>query len=623
MGARSTRIAARALAVGIAAGGIALPAAAQEILPLAEVRAGMVGEGRTVFHGAEIETFGVEILGVLRNPMPGRSIILARVSGGPLERTGVMQGMSGSPVYIDGRLVGALAYAFPYSLDPVGGITPFEEMVRFTELPPSGGGAAAVAGRLRFSDEGIPFFDPTPGAEFEVASNLAAGAAPPDSPAAEESRLLPLATPVSASGLAPAAHRALAPVFRQLGMELASGGAAVGWSVSAQDPAAAPRGTPLAPGSPVGATLIGGDLAFMASGTVTHVDAETGEVFAFGHPFTGLGTLSIPMQEARVEASIASRSASFKLASGGREIGVWRQDRATAIRGELGARARTIPLRIAVSGSRGGRRDYRLELASHDLLTPLLAYAGMASVLAQEERLAGPQTLRLSARFAVGGGRTLAIGDRFGSGLSGVVLEASALVAAPIALLLGNPLERIPVEEVEVEVVASETGRTATLTRIWTPSTRVRPGETLTLRVAARDFRGAERVRSIEVPIPEGAAGQTLHLVAADAASALFEDRLAGAVAEPTRVEQIFRAIANHRQQDQLHVRLLGPGRGGAVMGGAYLPSLPPSVRSVLSRDASGGRARTLSNSMLWEGRLEFDSAISGSRRLAITVAPR
>ena len=180
----------------LAALSVATSAAASvqvSVLPLEEIRPGMTGEGRATFSGRGIETFDVEILGVLEDAMPDRSIILAKLSGGPLAHTGVMQGMSGSPVYVDGRLVGAIAYAFPFAKDPICGITPFEEMVRFTEprIPPPRG--AARAPQLSFSPRGVPSFDPTP--VVEPALETDAG------------QLLPIRTLVAASGLSPAARQ--------------------------------------------------------------------------------------------------------------------------------------------------------------------------------------------------------------------------------------------------------------------------------------------------------------------------------------------------------------------------------------------------------------------------------
>lgn len=595
-----------ALLLAVLAGFASDANAQMAILPLAEVRPGMVGEGRTVFSGEEIETFGVEIVGVLKGAMPGRSIVLANLSGGPLAHTGVVQGMSGSPVYVDGRLLGAVAYAFPFAKDPICGITPFEEMVRFTEMPLGSGSPAGPGPVLRFSPSGEPSFDPAPVPEVAVER--------------DGRQLLPIRTPVAASGLSPAAHRILAPLFRQLGMEISPAGmtGAAGTGAGSQTGAAALR-----PGSPVGATLIGGDLILMASGTVTHVDEVTGEVFAFGHPFTGLGTISIPMQGARVEANVASLSNSFRVASAGAAIGVWQQDRATGVRGRLGARARTIPMKVRVEGSRGGRREYDLELVDHDLYSPVLAFSALVSILTQEERPAGTQTIRLGARLGLAGGRTLPVEDVFASGGPGVVASAASLVAAPLALLLGNPVERIPVREIEVDISASEEAHAATLTRAWLRSSRVRPGESAALQVAVRDFRGAERVRELEVPIPRSAAGGRLTLIVADALSVALSDQRQGVTATPARVEQIFRAISRHRRQSRLYVRLVGSGRNAAVVGGEYLPSLPPSVRSVISRDSSGGFTRALPASVLWEGILDFDATVTGSRQLTLQVEAR
>ncbi len=602
---------------------LAAPAAGQtDFLSVDDVEPGMVGEGRTAFHGETIETFEVEILGVLEGAMAGRSIILASLSGGPLAHTGVMQGMSGSPVYVDGRLLGAVAYAFPFAKDAIAGITPFEEMVRFTEEPlgsagtPAGsGGLVGVAStpRLHFDERGAPSFDPAP-------PGTLADAAPPDL-AAASSQLVPILTPVAASGLSPEAHATLAPLFRQLGMQL--GNTSLPFPQGPSSALAEEGSQPLAPGSPVGATLIGGDLVLMAGGTVTHVDELTGEVFAFGHPFTGLGTMSIPMQAARVEASVASLSNSFRMTSAGPAIGVWRQDRETGIRGRLGLRARTIPLSVEVTGSRGGRRRYDLELVDHELYTPLLAYSGLISILSQEERPAGAQTLDLRARIGIPEGRTLPVGDVFASGTGGVALSAAALVAAPLALLLSNPVERVPVRSIEVEVTASERARTATLTRAWLQSSRVRAGETATLRVATRDYRGSERVREIEAPIPANAAGRRLQLVVADALGASLQDQRMGVNRTPSRLEQIYRAIGRRRQQSRLYVRLVGGGGSAAVVAGEYLPSLPPSVRSVMSRDTSGGIARPVASSVLWEGHLDFDAAVSGFQQVTFQVESR
>ena len=241
-------------------------------------------------------------------------------------------------------------------------------------------------------------------------------------------------------------------------------------------------------------------------------------------------------------------------------------------------------------------------------------------------RKSGPRGRRPSGSAPASGsadGRTLAVEDVFASGGAGVLTNAAALVAAPVALLLGNPVERIPVREIEVDISASEEAQAATLSRAWLRSSRVRPGGTATLRVALKDFRGAEATRELEVPIPRSAAGSRLTLLVADALSVALADQRQGVTGTPARVEQIYRAISRHRRQSRLYVRLVGSGRSAAVVGGEYLPSLPPSVRSVISRDSSGGMTRELPASVLWEGHLDFDATVSGSRQLTLQVEAR
>ncbi len=566
-----------------------------DILPLDEVRSGMIGEGRTSLAGNRMETFSAEVVGVLRGALPGRNIILARLSGANLEHTGVMQGMSGSPVHVDGRLMGAVAYAFPFAKEPICGITPFEEMVRFSAAPRTE--AAAGPGLLGFSDDGTPFVRRAAGSE------------------AAEGRLRPIRTAISVSGLPPAAEALLAPLYAGLGMALLPGGRAVA-SAGQEGP---PR---LAPGSPVGATLIGGDMVLMANGTVTHVDDATGEVFAFGHPFLGLGSISIPMQEVQVQAAVPSLASSFIVASAGRQVGAWRHDGATGVRGVLGVRPQTVPLTIRLMTSRGARSEYALQLANIDSMTPLLAFSGLVSILAAEEGQGGPQTLRVQARITLGDGRALSLEDVLAATTGTAFASAGALVAAPLALLLANPLERIPVRDIEVEAAASAGARTARVTRAWFDSSRVRPGETATLRVTLRDYQGAERARTLPIPIPAGAAGARLSVLVADSAAMLGGEaaRVAGT---PVRVEQIYRAIRRHPRQSRLHVRLMRSDRNAVVMGGDYLPSLPPSVRSVIARDSSGADTDTLGASILWEGHLDFDATVTGARRLTLEVDSR
>jgi hypothetical protein len=297
----------------------ALPA--QTLLfPLKDIRPGMHGIGRTVFTGNQIEEFQVEILGVLDNMGPHESIILARLSGGPLERTGVMQGMSGSPVYIDGKLAGAVALAFAFSKEPIAGIRPIEDMIR-----PVATRAALQAPR-------------TPVALAGLGPHELLRAFPQPVPAsADGAQMADIATPLSFGGFTRATLETFAPQLRALGLEPRQ-------AVSSAGRLDAAMGNPadLQPGSMISVQLLSGDYNVGADGTVTYIDGN--RVYAFGHRFLDVGATSLPFARSEVIALVPNTNTSFKLSSAKEWMGTISYDGNTAIAGEFGQRAAMVPV---------------------------------------------------------------------------------------------------------------------------------------------------------------------------------------------------------------------------------------------------------------------------------------
>ena len=319
------------------------------LFPLKDIKPGMRGTGRTVFSGNQIEDFQVEILGVLENIGPKESLILARLSGGPLEHTGVMQGMSGSPVYIDGKLAGAVAMAFPFAKDPIAGIRPIEAMIRTstssskpTSAPPAGAQRAALFDR-----------------------DLTRGFPKPAAMLTGEARMVDIATPISFGGFSRATLDTFAPQLRALGLEPRQG-------VSGGGKVQPTMGNPadLKPGSMISVQLMSGDLTVGADGTVTHIDGN--RVYAFGHRFLDIGSTALPFARAEVLTLLANTNTSFKLSTAKEWMGTIYQDRNTAVAGELGKRASLVPMTIRVSN--GGRTvdTYEMNMVNDSLLTPLL-----------------------------------------------------------------------------------------------------------------------------------------------------------------------------------------------------------------------------------------------------------
>ena len=587
-----------------------------ETMPIEDIRPGMVGEGRTVFSGDTIESFKVTIMGVLRNVGPNSNMILAELEGGPLAHTGVIAGMSGSPVYIDGKLVGAVAFAFPFAKDPIAGITPIQEMLDATATPSLHRAAvpltfpltseklAAVAPeRLRpvpiqgVSLTGVHLLQPHLGKNLE-----------------------PIATPVSLVGFPAESFAVVAPLLRQLGIEPLMGGAMVPSGQSGRGASLADD--PLEPGDAVGVGLVTGDLQISATGTVTHVDPDTGNVYAFGHPLFNLGPIQYPMTRSEVHLVLPSLMSSFKLASSGDTIGTWVQDRSTAIKGVLNIRPRMIPLEVTVTTSRGQEKNYSLELVDDQLFSPVLAYASLIAILQSTERQFGSQTVKVSAWIETAANGIVSVEDVFTDQQAAV--SASAMVAAPLAFLLNNDFEDIELEKIRVGVEATETPQTARVSRAWLDSDQVAPGGTVKLKILLKTYRGEEMLETVDVNIPSNTPSGTVSLMVADAGTlSAIERREARQGFVPKDMTQLVRAINTLRKNNRLYVRLSRADAGGAIVDGEYMSSLPPSVLNVLETDDSGSGYTRLRNSTFWEHELVTDYNVSGARVLSLEVKKR
>jgi hypothetical protein len=295
------------------------------------------------------------------------------------------------------------------------------------------------------------------------------------------------------------------------------------------------------------------------------------------------------------------------------------QDRTTAIAGRLGKAPRMIPVNIKLTTSRGQERSFSFRMVEDELFTPVLAFVGVASVLQGNERAFGTSTIRLDARVGLSGGREVRLQDLFTE--EQPAMQAATLVAAPLAYLMTNDFEKLSVEGLEVEVSSLETIQTATVQRAWLEREGpVRPGSTVPLKIALRTYRGESRTETIPVTIPESApAGHYTLLVADAAALTSIEQREMRQAFVPKDLDQLLRAINSLRHNHHIYARLLRA-EEGAIVGGEYLQSLPPSVLSVLGGSERGGQVVPIRTAAVWESEIPTDYAISGSRLLALTV---
>jgi hypothetical protein len=590
---------------------VTAPASASEILPLDEVRPGMSGVGRTVFEGTRIEEFQVEILGVMQNTGPRRNLILARLEGGPLAETGVIAGMSGSPVLIDGKLVGAVAYGYPFSKETIAGITPIAEMLRTTQSEAPR--AASARFPLSLGRHGLKMPLDREAFVAAVARSLPSvtpltGSLPTRLVGAS---LQPLPLPLVFSGFDASAFQWAREVFAPLGFTPVMGSGA-----RARDE---PEIVPFEPGGAVGVSLIEGDLDVSVTGTITHIDGD--RVYAFGHPFYNLGPTQFPMKTAYVYSVFPSLYQSWKIAAAREAVGTVEQDRTAAIAGRLGDPPAMIPLEVRLTTSRGQQRSYSLRIVEDELFSPVLAYMALASVLQADERAYGTSTIRVAATLRLEGGERIEVEDLYTQNQP--ALRAATLVAAPMAYLMANDIEKVRVASIDIELASQETVQSATLERAWIErSGPVRPGSELTLRLQLRTYRGDAVGESIAVEVPETAdAGRYTLLVADGASLTQIEQREMRQPFVPRNISQLIRAINALRRSNHVYARLL-KSEAGAVIAGEYMQSLPPSVLSVLGAAGPGAPATRLRTSSIWDHDQPTGYSISGLHRLPIVVEP-
>ena len=585
-------------------------------MPVDEIQRGMTGVGITVFDGTRREEFSVEILGVLRNVMgPRRDIVIARLAGGPLADTGVVQGMSGSPVYIDGRLIGAVSYALgSFAKEPIAGITPIDEMVasdanrlpatRLARTPPpfplTGGSLEALV-RER-SAQLAPFALPAADAQTLGLTQLTRGNA--------GALLRPIATPVVLGGFAPQIQDLW---IAALG---AGGFSAAGVGGQAAQPVA---GEALQPGDAVGAALVQGDLMMAATGTVTMVEDD--RVYAFGHPFYNLGPIRFPMTRAAVTTVLPSLALSSKIAAIGEVVGTLDQDRATGIFGTLGRGPRMVPVRVDLDApGQNQRQTFRFEVVEDRLFTPLLTYSGVLSTFLSWTRQLGASTYSVSSTTRVDGHDDVAFEDVYSGDIA--LIAAAGAVANPLTALLSNDIAAVDVEGIEISIAAAEEPRTAVLERVWLDTARVRPGDTVRLHVLARGYRGADLIETVDIDIPSNVSG-AVQIRVSDAAVLNASEQLLGQPARtPRTVAQLIESLNKTRRGNRLYVRLMRS-QPGAVVKGATMPALPASVLAVLESDRSGSGLHRLAQATLGEWEIETNHAVSGSRTLTVRVEDR
>jgi hypothetical protein len=583
------------------------------LFALEDLRPGMKGVARTVFSGTESQEFGVEILGVLPGfPAPRQSAIIARLSGANVEKTGVFAGMSGSPVYIEGRLVGAIAFSFPFAKEPIAGITPIKQMIDLFERGPGNEMQKPKEPRtISFAQLAATEWKPTlPKPAVTAAPMIASVSAGSPLVPLMGQQMTPIATPVVFAGISQESLSMFAPQLMANGLLPVSG---AGGSAAITPLAKATEQT-LLPGTSVSVQLVRGDYSIAASGTVTFRDGD--RIYAFGHPFLSLGASDMPMSESAVVTVIPNVNNSFKLSVPGQMVGSISQDRGSGVFGQLGRAPGMIPVRINLHTSRDRSETYSYEIANDSFLTPLLLNITVFNTITSSERALGDSTISIKGSINVKGQEAIELERRFSAANSAILAAGS--VAAPIGSLLSSGFDDVQIAGVTLDISSTDTKYTGTLERIALDRTEVRRGEKIEIQAYVRTESGKQFVQRIPVQIPEDATPGQLLVFVGDG-GALQEGSAAKAFV-PRDLGQLVNAINKVKKSDRLYVKLfrITP---GAVIGTNELPNLPPSVVATLNSDRNSGGYTPTVLSPVYEMELPpADFVISGQQLIAIDV---
>lgn len=532
-------------------------------LPASELSPGQRAVCRTVFQGRTVEEFELEIVGVLPGGRAEGDLILARATSDRLKHDGIAAGMSGSPVFVDGKLIGALAYSFTFSRDPLCGITPIAEMLdimhRKDEKPASG-----------FED----------GPAWETKDT-------PQPVPASEGAFTQLRTPLMTGGLSPAARAALEPWAEQNGFVFVPGGVA-GAGTSGASATLAPEAAraALVPGAAIAVDLLRGDANLSAVGTLTYRDGD--RVLAFGHPFFQTGNVEYPLALVDITTIVASDLSSFKLGTPREQVGVITQDRRAAVAGSVGRVPRMLPLTVLLHGAKPADDEtYRFEILRHRQLAPQLAQVAALSAMTARGGILPEATWHYRATLSARGRPPILLEDVG----TGTAPNSTLSLSSSLSLLLNNPFAPFEADSLGLELtMAPGLSRTT----VWSANAEprvVKPGGKVRVTAEMRDWRGGSTTRTLELDVPEGQPEGRFVLAVGGGVELDRQEQ----TRLPTRhraasLDELIQRLADRRRADRLYATLYGPGIEAALEGRIY-PELPGFAQRLLASDRAARSA--------------------------------
>jgi hypothetical protein len=570
-----------------------------EIMTLSEVKAGMEGIGKTIFKGEKVETFTFKVLGVMEKFFPNKGLIIVELESPVLKDQGILAGMSGSPVYIDGKLIGAVAYGLNnFPRKPIGGVTPIEDILDTVKYNNKGYTIDISDIKLDFSKENLESIVKFNQNELIKRASF--------SPIKEMSPIRFLSIN---RGIKPNLLSFLTPVSKVIQT-------VKGTSPKTKDIKISKEFLQVSPADAVAVPLVRGDFELSASGTVTHVEGD--KIYLFGHPWFNLGSVSFPLHKAEVISILPSYQNSSKLALTKHMIGTVVQDRSSSLQGVLGKLPYMIPLNVTL---RNRNRSFHLELVDHPLLTPILSFISLNNILSSEYQDIGYQSIEVSGTIYIEDEKNITINDRFNGIFS--FDEFTGLINAINFFVMNNKEKKAKIQKIDLEIAGFERVRNSSVQNVILEKNNFSPGEIMNISIFLKNERGRIDAEKITLKAPNLKPGSEFYLMVADKEEmGKFDAKNVKTSYFPEKLSSLIRAINNLKKNNRLYFKIMTPTRGLFIKGYEYA-NLPLSLRNVFVHNAQSSFQSEMKYSTIAEYQMEIPSIVKGKKLFKLKIKER
>jgi len=576
-----------------------------EIMTFAELSPGMKGVARSVFQGYDVVEFPIEIIGLVPHTGPNKNMILAKVGGEIIESSGVMSGVSGSPVYIDGKLIGALSSSWVFSKEPIGGITPIEQMLDIqNQYQTSVGRSSSLPIQdIALTGMGFPELQ-------KVLQDTYRGA---ESTGQSAQFLRQVTFPLAISGCSDQLFPLLTQFFQPLGFQTVLGGhiglTSSPVSLAGADPFKHDGEALITPGSAVGVDLVSGDMSISAIGTVTYVQDDT--VLAFGHPLFGLGPVEMPLVKAYVHSIIPSSMMSFKLASTTQTIGTVLQDNRDGIMATLARKPAQLPLTITVNrgADQGQARSYTYFLTRDPVLTPAFSYFALLNTLSSTVKSMGESVVIIKSVLQLTDHGPIVLENTYSSIVA--VQEANQELTMLLGLL-SNPFKKVYPESIDLTVTIADSMKVTNIQEVWLVKTKYWPGEEMVLDLILQPYQEPISRQKVTIPLPETWKEGTYNLTVSNQQWYMRNNlRRAQNRYKPRTFEQLLKLLTEEHDQSTIYLTI-SQARTGLTLRGEEYGNVPTSMMSVLKIAPRAGAGNLNYEQVLYKSEIKTDAVISG-----------